>query len=46
LFPCEHEFVRDVGELAIVGGERTVRLTGIVCGEFDEPGAFIVIVAE
>jgi hypothetical protein len=27
-------------------GVRTVRLTGMVCGLFDEPGALMVMVAE
>ena len=45
--PAVHELVSNVGETAMVGvGERTVRVTGIVCGLFCEPCAVIVILAE
>ena len=44
LHPCVHEFVRDAGEYDMAG-EMTVRLTGMVCGLFDEPGSVIVIFA-
>ena len=45
LLPTGQELVRDVVEHDMLGG-RTVRLTGIVWGVFDAPGAVMAIVAE